>query len=66
MSALSNHLAEQQDTAVRIQGMLEGLVRLLSEQSSLPEYVIARTAYDLARNLSQNLDIVSLPEGDAA
>lgn len=68
-SILHNYIAEQQATAVRLEGLLNGFVTLVADhqqETILAQYTIASLAYDLARELNINLDSVNLPEDGRA
>lgn len=68
MSALSKHLSNQQDIATHIAGLLEAVMCLkdVVKDTEEGELAIVMTAYELADQLSRNLDCTSLPLEGAA
>ncbi|PTE15994.1 hypothetical protein [Pseudogemmobacter blasticus] len=66
MSALLNHIQAQQDTACKLANVLHA-ASLLDDVQIAPDAVsrLIGEALTLARNISINLDCVSLPEGAA-
>ncbi|MGA0613435.1 hypothetical protein [Paracoccus sp. KR1-242] len=66
MNALRQHIQDQQNNAAALEAVVGAMLHLIERPDEATRTVcvqLAETAFGLARDLNQNLDVIALPKG---